>query len=97
MIIGAIIVGVLIFALIILGDYISNHGGSFAAGAFIGEVLTILIIIEICLVSNIIGKPIPSALDVYRGNTELEITSENGTPTDTVMVFKKGLPFMQQT
>lgn len=31
----------------------------------------------------------PTALDVYRGNTELEITSVNGVPTDTVVVFKK--------
>ena len=30
----------------------------------------------------------PSALDVYRGNTELKITSVNGIPTDTVVVFK---------
>lgn len=34
------------------------------------------------------SKPIPTALDVYRGNTELEITSVNGVPTDTVVVFK---------
>ena len=26
---------------------------------------------------------------VYRGNTELEITSVNGTPIDTVVIFKK--------
>jgi hypothetical protein len=30
----------------------------------------------------------PTALDVYRGNTELRITSVNGVPTDTVVVFK---------
>ena len=30
-----------------------------------------------------------SALDVYRRNTELEITSVNGTSIDTVVVFKK--------
>ena len=30
----------------------------------------------------------PSAIDVYRGNTELRITSVNGVPTDTVVVFK---------
>ena len=30
----------------------------------------------------------PTALDVYRGNTELKITSVNGLPTDTVVVFK---------
>ena len=89
MIIGAILVGVLIFVLIILGDYISNHGGSFAAGAFIGEFLTILIIIEIYLVFNIIGKPTPSSLDTYYDNTELEITSVSETPTDSVVVFEK--------
>lgn len=32
--------------------------------------------------------PTPSALDVYRGNTELRVTSVNGIPTDTVVVFK---------
>lgn len=30
----------------------------------------------------------PTALDVYRGNTELKITSVNGIATDTVVVFK---------
>ena len=45
-------------------------------------------VIEICLVTIITEKTTPSALDVYRGNTELEITSVNGTPIDTVVVFK---------
>ena len=31
----------------------------------------------------------PTALDVYRNKTELQITSVNGVPTDTVVVFKK--------
>lgn len=30
----------------------------------------------------------PSALDVYRGKTELRITSVNGVPTDTIVVYK---------
>jgi hypothetical protein len=30
----------------------------------------------------------PTALDVYRGNTELKITSVNGIPTDSTVVFK---------
>ena len=30
----------------------------------------------------------PTPLDVYRGNTELKITSVNGVPTDTIVVFK---------
>lgn len=33
----------------------------------------------------------PTALDVYRGNTELKITSVNGVPTDTVVVFKNNI------
>ena len=90
MIIGAIIVGVLILASIILCSYISDRcDGGFDAGVFIGAVIMILIVIEICLVEIIKEKPTPSALDVYRGNTELEITSINGTPIDSVVVFKE--------
>ena len=89
MIIGAIIVGVLILASIILCSYISDRcDGGFDAGVFIGAITIMLMIIEICLVAIITEKPTPSAIDVYRGNTELEITSVNGTPIDTVVVFK---------
>lgn len=31
----------------------------------------------------------PSAIDVYRGNTELQITYQNSTPIDTIVVFKE--------
>ena len=31
----------------------------------------------------------PTAMDVYRGKTELEITSINGVPQDTIVVWKK--------
>lgn len=90
MIIGAIIVGLLIFILFILAIHYSNrYGDMFDVGVFIGVVITMLVVLELCLISNIIEKPTPSALDVYRGNTELEITSVNGMPIDTVVVFKK--------
>ena len=90
MIIFAIIVGVIIFALITLCSYINErYGGNFDDGVFIGIIIAMLMVIEICLVYMIIEKPTPSAIDVYRGNTELEITSVNGTPIDTVVVFKK--------
>ena len=90
MIIGAIIVGILILALIILGEHISDRcDGSFYVGVFMGIVIIILFVMEICLVHEIIEKPEPSALDVYRGNTELESTCVNGTPIDTVVVFQK--------
>ena len=35
-------------------------------------------------------QSIPQAIDVYRNKTELEITSVNGTPIDTVVVWKGG-------
>ena len=90
MIIGAIIVVVLIFALIILCSYISDRcDGSFDAGVFIGATIITLMIIELCLIEIITEKQTPSAIDVYRGNTELEITSVNGVPTDSVVVFKE--------
>ena len=90
MIIGAIIVGILIFALMILWAFFRERGGSsFDAGVFIGVVITMSVVLELCLISNIIEKQKPSALDVYRGNTELEITSVNGMPMDTVVIFKK--------
>ena len=76
----------------VLWAFFRERGGSsFDTGVFIGVVIMTLVIIEICIISNIIEKPRPSAIDVYRGNTELEITSVNGTPIDTIVVFKKDL------
>lgn len=49
---------------------------------------TIVIIIAVIILNTNTSKPKPTALDVYRGNTELEITSVNGVPTDTIVVFK---------
>lgn len=89
MIIGSIIVGILICGAIIFVSYANEKGGSFEGGLWFGVVMSILFNIEVILVGDIIEDPIPSALDVYRGNTELEITSVNGTPIDTVVVFKK--------
>lgn len=48
--------------------------------------------ITFCIIGAVIANKVrdkyPQALDVYRGNTELRITSVNGIPTDTVVVFK---------
>ena len=46
--------------------------------AFIGE---IFIIYDI--------NNTPTALDVYRGNTELRITYEGKIPVDTIVIYKK--------
>lgn len=88
-IIGAIIIVVFIFALIGVGSHLSDKWGSgFSVGIFIGVVITIFIVIEICLVSRIIEKPKPTAMDVYKGKTTLEITYKNGVPIDSTVVWE---------
>lgn len=48
------------------------------------------IFIEIMIIKGIKNySPEPTAIDVYRGLTELEIRTVNGVPKDTVVVFKK--------
>ena len=89
MIIGVIIVGILILALIILGEHISDRcDGSFYVGIFMGIVITILFVMEICLVHEIIEKSKPSALDVYQNKTTLEITYKDKVPIDSTVVWK---------
>ena len=92
MIIGAIILGILICILIILSFHISNNSTEdFDIGIIIGYFMTILMVIEIYFLSNIIGKPTPSAIDVYQGKTTIEYTIRDGVKVDSVVVFKKEL------
>ena len=87
-----IILGILICVSVILTAFKGrNSSCDFNIGVPMGIAIGTLMTIEICLLADIMGKQKPSALDVYRGNTKLEITSVNGTPIDTVVVFKKEL------
>ena len=88
--IEVIIIGILICVSVILTAFIDrNSSYDFDTGFIIGGSIATLMTIEVYLLANIIGEQKPSAIDVYRGNTELEITSVNGTPTDSVVVFKE--------
>lgn len=90
MIIGVIIIGILICVSVIWTAFEGrNSSCDFNIGVPMGIAIGILMTIECCLLADIIGEPKPSAIDVYRGNTELEITSVNGTPIDSVVVFKE--------
>ena len=90
MVIDAIILGIFICVSVILTALKGrNSSCDFDNGVIMGGFAAILMTIEVVLLADIIGKPEPSALDVYRGNTELEITSVNGMPIDTVVVFKE--------
>ena len=82
--------GILICVSVILTAFIDrNSSYDFDTGVIMGGSIAILMTIEVYLLADIIGEPKPSAIDVYRGNTELEITSVNGTPIDSVVVFKE--------
>ena len=88
--IEVIIIGILLCVSVILTAFKGrNSSCDFDTGVIMGGGIAILMTIEVYLLADIIGKPKPYALDVYRGNTELEIISVNGTPIDTVVIFKK--------
>ena len=81
--------GILICVSVIISLYISKSStDDYDIGIIIGGIIATFMVIEVHLLADIIGEPKPSAIDVYRGNTELEITSVNGTPIDSVVVFK---------
>lgn len=73
------IVGVLLFLYSCTGDGWQGFAGQCYAWCMV-------VIIE--LANTNATKPMPTALDVYRGNTELVITSVNEVLTDSVVVFK---------
>ena len=83
--------------IILLAVFIAAFAGAFFTYNAVNEYdnfgLVLLATAFLLFISVILIKAesamYPTALDVYRGNTELEVTSVNGVPTDTVVVFKK--------
>lgn len=92
LIVAAVVVGIILIGLVYLYTYMSsNRLGDVDQGLSLGIVLGVFFVIEIGIINEIIAEQIPTALDVYRGNTELLITSVNGVPTDTTVVFKNDI------
>lgn len=56
----------------------------FILGLFIGFIITLILIF---IQDTTITKK-PSAIDVYRNKTNLEITYKDSIPIDSVVVFK---------
>ena len=54
----------------------------------ISIVLSVIAVICLSFISADIGGA-PTALDVYKGKTELRITYEGKVPVDSVVIFKK--------
>ena len=88
------IIGILPFVIIIivhicdknklnfLNREIYNDG--FGNGVLTGIFFLMAFIVIICT----LGDPIPTALDVYRNKTELEITYKNTVPVDSTVIWK---------
>lgn len=90
MIISAIVMGLIIIGLIVLINFVHNSDhGDMDTGLFFGILLSILCVIEICIVSKIIEEPKPTSMDVYQGKTTLEYTIRDGEVIDSVVVFKE--------
>lgn len=76
----------LIFSGLFLFCYTLYKKDNLASYCFIvGSLMT-------CITTSYINKflnPYPLAIDVYRGNTTLEITYRDSIPIDSIVVFKK--------
>ena len=70
---------------VLLGLYSCTDGG---LQGLAGQLYAWCILGAMTVASINTEKPMPTALDVYRGNTELKITSVNGVPTDSIVIFK---------
>ena len=91
MIFFAIIIGVALTFLITFSLHLSAEGDAdFNTGLVCGVFIILFAIAEILTIFEISREQKPNAIDVYRNKTELEITSINGVPKDTVVVWKGG-------
>ena len=70
---------ILILACII--DFASDKKKRFPISIFLASIAGVLMM-------TAVATGTPSAMDVYRGKTTLEITYKNGIPVDSVVVFK---------
>lgn len=70
---------ILILACII--DFVSDKKKRFPISIFLASIAGVLMMTAVAIGS-------PSAMDVYRGKTTLEITYKDGIPVDSVVVFK---------
>ena len=91
MIVGIIGVGIILSFFIVFSLYAhTTDECNFGDGFVCGMIVIMLLIVELLMIYDISNEnePKPKAIDVYRNKTELEITSVNGVPIDTVVVWK---------
>ena len=88
LIITSVFVGIILVLVIIISIVciIDKKWSDAILGILYIMALIVCEILIILMIQNFQSEP--TALDVYRGLTELEITSDNGVIKDTVVIFK---------
>lgn len=76
----------LIIVTIVIGLFVTEINAE--GNTELSIVLLITATIGLLLIILYINRT-PTALDVYKGNTELRITYEGKTPVDSVVIYKK--------
>jgi hypothetical protein len=91
-ILGLVIIGILILIVILVLNTVDDiQNSTFDTGVFFGIILSILIAIEVALLSSVLEDPRPTAMDVYQGKTTLEYTIRDSVKIDSIVVFKDSL------
>ena len=89
MVIGIVIIGLLILVILFVIFEIDSSGkAKFDLGIFFGIILSILMSVEVALLSSVLEDPKPTAMDVYQGKTTLEYTIRDSVKIDSVVIFK---------
>lgn len=88
--IWCIIITIILLIVVVVNLVIYTHEYNCPIDDLIGNMILSIIIGALLLGITISMGNEPRAIDVYRGNTELEIHSINNIPQDTVVVWKGG-------
>ena len=61
----------------------------YSNGAGNGILIGMFLVLSVVVIISTVAEPTPTALDVYRNKTELEITYKNTTPIDSTVIWRK--------
>lgn len=89
-----ITIGAMVLCLFLMVIAVATESHNLGQASSIVLLISFLTFIAVALYLNLdeqkeIEKSIPTAMDVYRGNTTLEITYRDDVPVDSIVVFKQ--------
>ena len=88
MVLAVVILSLVWVVLLSLATANNDSFSNFIIGVFEGVVSLVLVlcVFNLCMPDS---SKNPSAIDVYRGRTSLEVTYLDGAPVDSTVVFKR--------